>query len=175
MRVPNPRLTRLAGLTKGAIIEQGDGELLVSPLLQAVLELSSPLNVVFALGQIPSGNYDDSFYKADSVSVNGASALVGLTIAAMNRGPWVLEIQGVFVFTGTTNTARNSFIALVDPDANPAAIFQFPHIAGAYQHFRTILHLTFQRDGFSLNLTRDITIAADFVYVQGSVNARRLL
>lgn len=175
MRVANPRLLRLATLMKGAIVEEGDGELILSPYTEISSQVQSPINRVFGTAQAFPTLIDDTFAKSDVLNGAGVAALATTDFATMSKGVWSFEISVAFAFTGTSDVGKSSGLSLIDPDANAYAVPEFAHINGVDHAMFQVLHLALQRDGFFFRLTRGATIAGDFVSIAGAVNGRRLL
>lgn len=174
MRVPNPRLIRLGSVTRGAIIEPGDGELILSSVMQPMLELSSPVDNVFGA---PAGPVDaeDSFIQSALTRQIGASAASQVLFAKMSRGAWSVDVQFAGQFTGTTAALVVSNLTLVDPDGSSAILFNLSHYNNQFLSVAHRYHFVFQRDGFNFRLNAGATVAADQMTVSASINARRLL
>ena len=176
MRIANPRLIRLAGLAKGAIIERGDGELIVSPLIQPVIELVSPISRVFNVPQaVPTSQFvDDSIIKASLDSVVGASAGLVADAMVLAKGLWLIKIHASFGFFGTRNVARISSIYLGDPASNTAQLIPFVHHAGVQAGEWQGL-VMFDNDGWRLGQARDASVALDEITLASSISAFRVL
>src|SRR6267378_7699123 len=172
MLIPNPRLARYGGLVKGAIIEPGDGTLILPPIIQPIIELTSPVTRGFSAGQaVPGGTafFDDSFFKSDRLTQAGVGALTTIQITpTLAAGSWVLDFACSFGFTGTTALGNNSGLIMQDPDGNNIQIFEWVHITGNFGSQSSSWRFTFQRDGFFVFISRGITVAADNVYISGS-------
>jgi hypothetical protein len=180
VRAPNPRLIRLAGLTRGAIVEQGDGELLVSPLQQPIIELASPLNIVTPSPNIlgtTANPLDESFYIESKEAVNGIVVATTRQLVTLAKGAWELEC-GVSYSWNLASFTTFSGLYLKDPDTNQAAMVEFSHQVAGLQ-FAAVereFHLIFQRDGFQLIFFRAATSAAgDNASLHVSINGRRIL
>jgi hypothetical protein len=182
VRVPNPRLVRLGAVTRGAILEQGDGELIVTPVMQPVIELSSPIPRVFP-AFIPGGIQEDSFYVNARQAQGGVDPgfPAGTQLASLARGAWVLECYyDMAQVIATTQAAQFCGLALVDPNANFAGILG-RNWAGTAAGAHAIstgsreLHISFQVDSFLLSLFTPATVAGEALSIMVSVNARRIL
>jgi hypothetical protein len=182
MRVPNPRLIRLGSVTRGAILEQGDGELIVSPLVQPVIELSSPIPRVYP-SFVPGGTQEDSFFAGFRQSQSGVDAGLpgGATLAILARGAWVLECYYDMAQTiQVAQLVQFVGLALVDLGINQSPILG-RNWAGtaagvaAVSSGTRVLHISFQVDGFALALFTPATVAGELLTVAASVNARRIL
>lgn len=179
MRVPNPRLLRLGGLTRGAIMEPGDGELIISPLVQPVMELTSPIDTVYGVASIAPSPLDDSAHKSERVAIVGASPGSVTTIFSFAKGMWALDIA----FDAQWNPAaasnavgNNTGVRLTDPGLNISSIFEIAHMVGTQAVHQWGKYLfTFQRDNFTLSLVAGATLLGDILYAQCSCNARRIL
>jgi hypothetical protein len=111
MRVPNPRLQRLAGLSKGAIIEPGDGELLIPAVLQPCITLVSPLSNNRGIG----AQLDDSGALQTGTSINGVVAAFTNQICSVNQGLWEINWFCQAGFRGTSNAANAIELLMTDP------------------------------------------------------------
>jgi hypothetical protein len=172
MRIPNPRLIRIGGLTRGAIIESGDGELILTPVIQPIIELASPINVV----QVAiTGIFDDSFLRHDRLNATGAGIAASTTMAALAKGVWIIEAGLDFGFTGTTNVANFSSFSITDPDANQCDLFEFPNLNGYNISLLHRFELNLVRDNFVLAINRAVTVGGDALSLHASVNAKRIL
>jgi hypothetical protein len=180
VRIPNPRLLRLAGLTKGAIVEQGDGELIVSPVQQPIIELASPINVVVAspntLGSTLAP-WDESFFIHSREGVGGIFAATTRDLVTLARGAWEFECEVSYSWNLASVTSFSG-LYLIDPDGIVSSIVEFAHQVAGLQ-FAAVereLHLELQRDGFILRFFRAATTAApDTASLMVSVNGRRIL
>jgi len=178
VKIPNPRLIRLGGLTRGAIVEEGDGELIVSPLVQPILELAGPvsrvtINQLVGAAGVP---WADSFLVNFREGITGASAQnATVIINTLLRGLWKFELRCTFQFTGTTNAPNSTRLVLIDNGARNLPLIDFGHITGAQMchEFQTIVML--QDDGFQLQYIRDAVIAGDNTFVSVTLNARKML
>ena len=174
MRIPNPRLVRLGGISKGAIIEPGDGNLAVPAILQPVLELSSPVDKVFVSPVV--AQVEDSFMIYDTQTQVGVAGGVNRTIVKFARGAWSFDLTFSGAFTGTTNAAGgDDAIQMFDPDGGAMVLFVLPRITGAQQSAQTKMNVIFQRDGWGFAIVTFATVAADALRILASINARRLV
>jgi hypothetical protein len=181
VRVPNPRLIRLGSVTKGAILEQGDGELIVSPVMQPIIELSSPIPRVFP-AFLP-GVQEDSFYFNARQTQQGVDPgfPAGTPMATLARGAWVLECYyDMLVVVQAVQAAQFNGLALVDPNANFAAILGRNWAAGVggpgvASTGTRVLHVSFQVDNFALSLFTAATVVNELITVTVTVNGRRIL
>ncbi len=178
MRIANPRLIRLAGTTQGAIIERGDGELIVSPLHQPVLDLAGPISrvtlnqVVGAVGAIWADSFMVNFREGIAgVSVQNASQIINNLL----RGMWKFQISATFQFSGTTNAPNSTRLVLIDLGARNLPLVDFGHITGAQMTKETSFDLFLQDDNWSLEYIRDATVAADALFASITLNARKIL
>lgn len=177
MRLPNPRLVRLSSVSPGAIMERGDGELIVSPLLQPVIDLSSPVDKVTPPGVALTLAQSDSFIKAERIFGTGATAGQGRVFSTFKKGMWALDIAATWMFTGTTNMGAGQFASVVlqDPEFLVANLFEFPQINGVQQSQSQSYTFVFLRDGFQLQINTPTFVALDNFYLSASANARQLL
>ncbi len=175
MRIPNPRLLRIGGLTRGAIVEQGDSELILTPVMQPVIELTSPIARVFQPATM-GGVQEDSFYASTEYrQVGVGGGLANSAFALFARGAWILECylaQAVNVVTG-----QNFFCGLRLSDGTNIAdvLGRFWDGPTAYLETVRTLHLIFQNDAFLLVLNAPVLIAGETHTFVVSCNARRIL
>jgi hypothetical protein len=169
MRVPNPRLIRIGGLSGGAILEN-DSELVIPPVLQPGVELPGPIN---SLPGLPVGTQNDSFAANSQSLVAGAFAGQNFLLATMSRGLWKLSFTFQAQFTGTTNAAAFDALQIRDPDANNHPIFLFSHITGQFIADGIDQWWLFQRDGFAVRYFQSATIAGDNLALNMSVIGTR--
>lgn len=174
MRIPNPRLVRLGGITKGAIVEPGDGNLLVPGVLQPSIELSAPVDKVFISPVV--AQVEDSFMVYDTQTQVGATGGVNRNIVSFARGLWSFDVTFSGMFSGTTNAAGgDDGIQIVDPDGAAILIFVLPRITGAQQSAQVKMNVAFQRDGWKFAIVTFATVAADALRISSAINARRLV
>lgn len=179
MRIPNPRLIRLGGITKGAIVEKGDGELIVSPLIQPVIDLVSPTARVFptpaaTLGTV-AAPWEDSFTAFNHDVGQGVNAGGTTDLAIMARGMWRFWVMAGFAFVGTQAFTNFSGLAIVDPAGNEAALIEFPHVNNTWFHIARQFDFAFQADGFILRHRTGARVALDGFFSSVQVVAARLL
>jgi hypothetical protein len=180
VRVPNPRLIRLGAVTRGAILEQGDGELIVSPVMQPIIELSSPIPKVYS-GFIPGPSIqDDSFFISARQAQAGVDAGLpaGSQLASLARGAWVLECYGELAFSiVNVQLAQHVGLSLVDPAGINAPIIgrNWAGPASQVTAGERTLHISLQVDGFLLSIFTPATVAGEGLSVMVAVNARRIL
>jgi len=174
VRIPNPRLVRLGGITKGAIVEPGDGNLLVPGVLQPSIELSAPVDKVFISPVV--AQVEDSFMVYDTQTQVGATGGVNRNIVSFARGLWSFDVTFSGMFSGTTNAAGgDDGIQIVDPDGAAILIFVLPRITGAQQSAQVKMNVAFQRDGWKFAIVTFATVAADALRISSAINARRLV
>jgi len=174
VRIPNPRLVRLGGISKGAIVEPGDGKLIVPAILQASIELSSPVDKVLVSPVVTQ--QEDSFCVYDTQTQVGAAGGVARSIVSMGRGMWSFDITFSGMFTGTTNPAGgDDGIQFDDPDGAAMVLFILPRITGAQQSAQLKMNVVFQRDGWKFVIATFATVAADNLRIVTGLNARRLV
>jgi hypothetical protein len=172
VRISNPKLIRLSGVVRGAIIVPGDGELELPGVLQPTIELSSPIDKVVAAGFVG----EDSFIASQIFNTSGVQAAQSVIICTFQRGVWSLDLSCDGGFTGTTNVLIASpfdSLVLLDPDALPTALFVLPRISGAVLAWQGLYRFVFQRDGFQLQLNAQARVAADNFFLHANVNARK--
>jgi hypothetical protein len=159
MRIPNPRLVRLAGLSRGAIVEPGDGELEIPAVLQPLVEIPSPTAKVLGSGL----TYADSFITGFNTSATGAQAGATTPIAIFTKGLWRITWTIDAMFTGTSSAVNNSGINIVDPTASVTPLRRLTHITGHQIADQGDFVILMQDDGWRLDHVFGVTIAGDFL------------
>jgi hypothetical protein len=176
MRFPNPRLLRIGAVTGGYIAEPGDGELVVPPVLQPVMDLSEPISVCFSNGVAPPSPLQFSAVKSEVFARAGAGAAANTAVVTIGKGLWNIDINYAHGFTGTTNVATNaSALELVDPANNAAELHQHFHITGQFFGYSYTLKLLADRDGWALRLSAGATVAGDALFMQVCCVLRKIL
>jgi hypothetical protein len=175
MRFPNPRLLRIGAVTGGYIAEPGDGELALPPVLQPVCDLSEPISVCYTAGVVAPVPITFSCIKNDLVVRGGAGAASVLTLLNLGRGLWNVDINTAFGFIGTTATANDSGVQLIDPANNVAQLTHMFHFNAQHTHFSFTLKLCADRDGYILALRCGTTVGADNIFISAAVVARKIL
>jgi hypothetical protein len=178
VRIPNPRLVRLGGVSGGAIVEPGDGELIVSPLLQPVLELSSPLDTLYINSVLPTGQQQDSFFVQFRTTAGGVVGAVSQVMATFSRGAWILECTTTFQWVNAATIDRRFGLFMGDPaGAGFAALLSANMMQpGGNLFMRRELRVVIQRDGFFLTLQAGATAGAGDAYtLEATCNARRII
>jgi len=174
VRLPNPRLVRLAGMQKGAIVEKGDAELVLSPLVQPIIELAAPVAAFPALAV----TQEDSFITGTGSNITGIQAGVTTVLATLNRGVWILELYLAASIVMVTNQGILSYgIRLLDP-AGAASVILLGHNMAVTHTLaqQRRLQLAIQTDLWVLQHVLPATAnAGDAVSLSSQVNARRLM
>lgn len=169
MRLPSVLYQQLATGRGGAIVEEGDGELLLPPVLQPVGTIGGPL---FSLATLSGGIEQSSIHTGQSfVSGVAAAFLDSLTL---NSGIWLFDIRWRFHFTGTTDVNKDASVTLRDPDANTEELMVSGFFTGAQVHEHTQIILPLPSDGWRIDVRRDATIAGDVADLRATVLALKL-
>jgi len=157
---------------RSAIIEPGDGEMTVPPVLQPTLEIFSPLLIPSGA---TSGPMADTWMTGlDALSV-GPQVELYRNFVTFSAGRWDVEIDASFNHTGTTNALRKSGVDLVDNVGNVAAIFNSYHFNSVIEKSRHIrLPFLFLQNGWFLRTRTGINIAGDITALDVNVYARRI-
>lgn len=173
MKFPYPTLSRLMS-GRSAIIEPGDGEMTVPPVLQPTLDIFSPLLVPAGA---TAGPMDDTWMNAINTIISGVNAAdFNQSFVTFAAGRWDIFINFHFTFTGTSNQNNDSGLDLVDDLGNVCAIINFPHFGSAIRSSdRSItLPFLFTRPGWFLRTRAGIMIALDTLNITCTVYARRI-
>jgi hypothetical protein len=173
MKVANPRLVRLGGLTRGAEVERGDGELLVPPTLFSTFTLSSPLNKITILPAAPVIEDTMGF----DVTEQQAGALGATTIkhVVFVKGMWRITGWVGIRFDGTTNQANLTGIFLRDPGIQTVPLVNMPHVTTMVVSRQVNLDVLFERDNFEITTVTGATVAGDFLNMFGGFVVQRLM
>jgi hypothetical protein len=171
VRIPNPRLVRLGGLTRGAIVEQGDGELLIPAVLQPSIMLPSPITRVLGAGL----TFQDSFITNFANAVTGAQAGATNVIATLSKGLWSIRWSMDAMFSGTTAASAGTFLNVVDQVAATMPLKALRHISGRQIGDNGELVLLLQEDGWHFDSVLGVTIAGDSLGLDISIYGARLM
>ena len=173
MRFPHPTLPRLMS-GRSAIVEEGDGEMTIPPVLQPVISIFSPvlnLNIVPALAA-------DTWFLSNVLQGTGVTAAQLTNFPTMPSGRWDLDVTLSMAMVGNTNINSTSALQLFDPVGGVQAIFQFGYlgaIGGPLAQSRTMtLPFLFSTGGWFLRHATSALIAGDSMLSQATVYARRI-
>lgn len=171
MRLPNSTLQRIAAATHGSIMEPGDGELIVDPVLLNTGILGAPIHsLVSDPARVTSTHIDVA-----AIQGTGATAAQNATVITLGAGIWYLQLSFTAFFTGTTDVNSQDSLLLVDPAGNSRALFQAPHGASAFSKiFERSMWVVLPTDDWLLRISHDAIIAGDSVAVRGSCFATKL-
>ena len=139
-------------------MEEGDGELLLPPVLQPVAVLAGPL---FSMtGDATSAPGQSQIATANSF-VSGVAVAHSTLSPFFKAGTWLLDVRWRWHFTGTTDVTKKMAIDLIDPDGIFKPLFRAGFFNGAQAHGSTQLTVSFIRDNWYMEASRDATIAGD--------------
>lgn len=174
MKIGNPRLVRLASLTRGAITERGDGEIIVPTLVQPVATLSSPLKILSNPAPITT---DDSVGVQIDRTLNGVNGPATVQYLILTKGFWRFTVFGTLIFTGTTNANQSSGIQLTQPGSGAALkLLWVFHVNGqGFARDNIVLDLVTQDDSWDISFLNGNMVALDFLGFSGGVVVQRLL
>ena len=170
MRLPSSLFQQLATGRGGAIVEEGDGELLLPPVLQPVVVVGGPL---FSLATLAAAIEQSSIGTGQSF-VSGVAALFTTDMLTLNSGIWMLDIRWRWHFTGTTDVNKDASITIVDPNANTEELMVSGFLTGAQAHEHTQIAIALPSDGWIFRARRDATIAADVADLRATMIAVKL-
>lgn len=111
---------------RGGVVLQNDGEVLLPPVLQPLLEISFPF---FSVTQ--SNVQGNSWFQTAQRFTAGVAVASTDDIGELVSGVWSLLINYAWQFTGTTDTAKQFSILLLDPAANNRPLVALPFFTGA--------------------------------------------
>ena len=170
MRLRSSLFQLLAIGQGGAIMEQGDGELLLPPVLQPVATIGSPL---FGLAAVPVP-LRQSNHNWFHQLVSGVAGAVTDDTATLGAGIWDINLHWTWRFTGTNDITKQAQIVLVDPDGNIDEFFAQAFITGAQVIGRRRFTLSLSRDNWIIRTTHAATIAGDVADLHVSILSNKL-
>jgi len=174
VKFPYPTLARLMS-GRSAIVEPGDGEMTVPPVMQPTLDIFSPL---LAPGVLTVGPANDTWINGLDTVIAGVNAADFFrNYVTFSAGRWDVEIDFEFGFVGTTNHNNDSGFDLVDPNTNFAQLFSFTHMSttvGVSRNRHYTVPFLFLNDGWFLRTRAGIMIAGDNLTIKSNVYARRI-
>ena len=157
MRFPYPTIPRLMS-GRSAIVEEGDGEITVPPVLQPVLDIFSPL----ANLSPNTGPMQDSFMFDSRLTVTGADVARTESFPTLAAGRWDVQIHHTCFLSVTSNLASANSVFLFDPDGGSYALSRFNLMVGLNKQIsRLTVPLLLTRNGWFFQNSRGVTIAAD--------------
>lgn len=158
---------------RSAIVEPGDGELTIPPVLQPTTSIFSPSRSVLNVAY-PNANHDTHF-SFQNQSIDGVTPAQSSAFTAFAAGRWDIQLTHAFVFSGVIANTLRSVIELVDPDAGVIQISQFQHrgIGGIVVN-NISLPVLFTRSGWYFNGRMDAGVAGDFGFSNCTIYARRI-
>lgn len=171
MRLPNSTLQRIAAATRGSIMEPGDGELIVDPVLWNTGILGAPIHSLVSDPAIVTSTHID----VAAIQASGVSGSQTAAVITLGAGIWHLQLSVTAIFTGTTDVNSESGCSLVDPSGNARALFSAPHVASASAKiYERSMFLVLPTNSWILRISHDATVAGDNVAVRGSCLATKL-
>jgi len=169
VKFPYPTLARLMS-GRSAIVEPGDGELTIPPVLQPVTEVFSPLINL----RIPPALGEDTQMMFEAFVATGIAAQQRTDFPTFAAGRWNITFIRGFRFTGTANLSSAGSISLLDPDGLLRRIDDFRFSSGFVATTNYTLPLLFTRPGWSITHILDATVAGDSVFDSICFYARRV-
>lgn len=171
MRLPNSTLQRIAAATSGSIMEPGDGELIVDPVLWNTGILGAPIHsLVSDPARVTSTHVDNAAIQATGATGSQTAAVITLGI-----GIWYLQIAVSMNFVGTTDMNSESTCSLVDPSGNARALFSAAHFNSPVTRvFTRDMFIVLPTNDWIIRISHDAIAATDTVAVRGSCFATKL-
>ena len=170
MKFPYPTLARLMS-GRSAIVETGDGELTIPPVLQPVTEIFSP---IISLSIVPPLS-QDTWLSNINLSAIGATAAQTGALPTFASGRWDLDISFCCTFSGTSDFNKSASVLLSDPDGNNISIFNRPYSnAGPTFGQSLTMRLLFNRPGWYVSVSTSAILALESTNAFVSVYARRV-
>lgn len=178
MKLRGPGFQSHARAKGGAIIERGDGELILPPSVQLVAVLGDQLA---GFPNVPAP--DTTFIGSGSLNATGAQGGTTSDFATMRPGIWHVDWLFSAHFTGTTNVTRQASLGLLDPAGRLVFIDQSVHDAAASPHYLTgsfTLDLGDAEVGaatalWTWRLGLAITVAGDVVAARATIIAQPII
>lgn len=163
---------RIAAGQGGAILS-GDGEILMPPVLQPVVQASSPFDSCISVGTTVTAN--QSFFGNDGWVASGIASLgAARTFATLGGGLWRFDFNWEFFFSGTTNNAGAAAVILVDPESNFRYLVRSFYKNGFNCALNFGFNLTLPRPGFTFRLAITDTVALDELMASVQVAGAKL-
>lgn len=157
MKFPYPTLSRLMS-GRSAIVEPGDGEMTVPPVLQPVLDIFSPV----ANLSPNTGPMQDTFMFDSRLTVIGLDVARTESFPTLAAGRWDVQIQHTSLLSVTTNLASANSVFIFDPDGGSYAVSRFNLSSGPNKNSVGItIPLLTTRNGWFFQNSRGATVALD--------------
>lgn len=177
MRLPFNFGTQVARAFRGAIMQRGDGELVIVNTLQRMMALAMPMEE----GNKPAGatQMDGSFAVDNIITANGVSGQQTVNVATLGKGLWRLQLSIQFLSSVlTTNLATFSYVTISPPGitlANSPKVWRVAHVnSGPNISDQLIIDLTCPTDGWVINQNTDATVALDIIAFSLGVIANKI-
>jgi hypothetical protein len=161
----------LAGLTRGAIVEPGDGELVIPGVLQPLAQLPSPVARMLGSGL----TFNDSFFTSFTNAVLGAQAGATNVLCNLSKGLWSIRWYYDAMFLGTTSVIAASQLNFLDHVGSNSPIKVLRHFNGRQIADNGELTILMQDDGWHLDSVLGATIAGDSLTTDIAIYGARLM
>ena len=160
---------------RSAIVEDGDGEMTVPPVLMPVTEIFSPL---LNLQSIPLLS-QDTWFSNSVLQGAGLTPVQSVNFPTFTKGRWDLDITFTMQFSGTINVNSSAAIAFFDPFVSVQNIISFACIVAAASGGSQLtasrtLRMLFVNDGWLINHSIPALVLGDVMYTSANVYARRV-
>jgi len=169
VKFPYPTLARLMS-GRSAIVEPGDGEMTVPPVMQPVLDIFSPVRNLLS---IPSPSNDSWIFSSTLLAV-GAAGVQTQNFPTFAAGRWDIDISLIIRFVGTTTVNSSAAIILNDGQGNVMNVMDFKFFGGGSPMLARTFPMLFINSGWFFSHSTDATVAGDFLASQASIYARRI-
>ncbi len=171
MRLRSSLFQRLAVGQGGAIMEPGDGEMLLPPVLQPVAVIGGPLS---GIGTLSSGAMEQSVLKGHHNFSIGVTAALSNDLVTLASGIWEINLNWRLHFSGTTDGTKTSRLLIADPDGDVEGLMFGGFFSGVQLSDHLKFVISFDRSGWIFRLTRDALIAGDTADVSATIVALKL-
>lgn len=155
---------------RSAIVESGDGEMTIPPVMQPVLDIFSPLSNLSPV----TGPVQDSFMFDSRLTRTGAGVAQNESMPTLASGRWNCQIQHTSGMSGATVLANACNCYLVDPDGGTYAMSRFNFLSWGSTRVTTFtIPLLTLRPGWFFQNALDATVAGDVAFSNVILYARR--
>ena len=160
---------------RSAIIEEGDGEMTVPPVLTPVTEIFSPLSTLQSVPQLSQ----DTWFLNNVLQGAGATPLQSSNFPTFSKGRWDIDLTFTMQFSGTININSAASIGFLDPFGSTQNIISFAFLVagasgGSQLTASKTLRMLFVTDGWLINHSTPPLIVGDSMYTSANVYARRV-
>lgn len=155
---------------RSAIVEPGDGEMTVPPVLQPVLDIFSPLVNL----QNPPLLSQDTWIDFNQHTAVGAQLVQVTNFTTLAAGRWDIQLIHAFNFIGSTSAGNSGSVSLNDPGSGVETITNFNFVNFNQNVITVFLPFLFTRPGWFFTHTTSPTVIGDMCTNTLTIYARRI-